>query len=75
MSLKLYRPTPDGLEPHPVEARHWRGRLRSRRWRPAELENPEVAGPRPAYAVLLFLGLGALTFVVLLLGYGFDFWG
>ena len=43
MTMKLYRPTPDGgLEPAPVEAKDHRRRLRSRRWDAAELANPEA---------------------------------
>lgn len=75
MSLKLYRPTPDGLEPNPVETRNWRGRLLSRRWQPAELENPEIPGTSPLLAVAFFGGLALLTFLVLVLGYGTGFWG
>ena len=77
MSLKLHRPTPDGLEPSPVETdtRDWRLQLRSRRWQPAKLENPEIPGTSPLLAVLFFVGLGALTFVALLIGYGSGFWG
>ena len=75
MSLKLYRRAPEGLEPSPVEPANWRASLRSPRWNPAELKNPEadVAGPRGA--VLLFAGLAALTFILLVLGYGSGFWG
>ncbi|MGI8534525.1 MAG: hypothetical protein ACR2LP_06575 [Candidatus Limnocylindrales bacterium] len=75
MSLKLYRPTPDGLEPSQPEPRDWRLRLRSRRWRPAELANPEAQVTSPLMGALFFLGLAGLTFVILLLGYGTGFWG
>ncbi|MDQ3447690.1 MAG: hypothetical protein M3432_00740 [Chloroflexota bacterium] len=75
MTLKQYRPGPEGLEPSPVETRNWRGRLRSRRWQPAELSNPDVQHVSPVLGVLFFLGLAALTFLVLLLGYGTGFWG
>lgn len=75
MSLKLYRPTPDGLEPGRQETSDWRESLRSRRWQPAELANPEAAATSPLMGVLFFLGLAALTFVLLLLGYGTGFWG
>ena len=75
MSLKLYRPRPGGLEPRPVEDRNWRGRLRSRRWRLPPLENSEKPATSPLMGVLFFAGLAALTFVLLLLGYGTGFWG
>jgi hypothetical protein len=74
MSLKVYRPGPDGLEPNPVELRTWRSRLRSRRWKPAPLTNAELEPTSPGLAVLFWLGLAALTFVVLLVGYGLGIW-
>jgi hypothetical protein len=75
MSLKLYRPTPDGLEPNPVELRTWRSRLRSRRWRPGELGNTELEPTSNRVAVLFWISLAALTFVLILVGYGTGFWG
>ena len=75
MSLKLYRPSPGGLEPSPVEHRDWRRRLRSRRWRAAPLGNPDVEAVGPNGAVLFFGSLLLITFVLLLLGYGTGFWG
>lgn len=75
MSLKLYRPTPTGLEPSPVEQRTWRSRLRSRRWKPAELENPELAPTSTRMAVVFWVVLAVLTFVLLVVGYSTGFWG
>jgi hypothetical protein len=75
MSLKLYRPTPQGLEPNPVEVRNWRGRLRSRRWKAAKLENPELPPTSPRLAVAFWLALAGMTFFTLLIGYGIGFWG
>lgn len=75
MSLKLYRPTPTGLEPSPVEQRTWRTRLVSRRWKPAALSNPELAPTSYRAAVMFWVGLAVLTFVLLLVGYGTGFWG
>ena len=74
MSLRLYRPSPDGLEPNPVEVRSWRSRLRSRRWRPAPLENPEIEPTSGRLAVVFWVGLGLLTFVTLVFGYGLGIW-
>jgi hypothetical protein len=74
MSLKLYRPSPDGLEPNPVELRTWRSRLRSRRWNAAPLSNPELKPTSNRLAVLFWLILAALTFVGLLVGYGLNIW-
>jgi hypothetical protein len=75
MSMKLYRPGPQGLEPNPVEVRNWRRRLRSRRWNPAPLTNPEVQPTSSRMAVAFWLGLGALTFFLLVVGYGLGIWG
>ena len=75
MSLKLYRPTPTGLEPSPVEQRTWRSRLSSRRWKPAPLDNVELAPTSYRAAVLFWVGLAVLTFVLLVVGYGSGFWG
>jgi hypothetical protein len=76
MSLKLYRPTPDGqLEPNPVEHRTWRSSLVSRRWRPAPLANDELQPTSNRIAVLFWVGLATMTFVVLVVGYGIGFWG
>jgi hypothetical protein len=74
MSLRLYRPGPDGLEPAPVEVRSWRSRLRSRRWKPAALDNPEFAPTTPRLAVIFWLALALLTFVTILVGYGVGLW-
>jgi hypothetical protein len=74
MSLKLYRPVPGGLEPAPVEEKNWRRRLRSRRWDPAPLENPDVHPIGPLGGVLFFGALGLLTLIVLLVGYGVRLW-
>jgi hypothetical protein len=75
MSLKLYRPTPDGLEPNPVEVRTWRSRLGSRRWKPAPLANPDLQPTSSRMAVLFWVFLAVLTFVLIFVGYGTGFWG
>lgn len=75
MSLKLYRPGPEGLEPNPVELRTWRSQLHSRRWRPPPLANEELQPTSNRVAVLFWLALAALTFIVLVVGYGIGFWG
>jgi hypothetical protein len=75
MSLKLYRPSPDGLEPSPVEQHTWRSRLGSRRWKPAALDNPEARPTSNSMAVLFWLALAVLTFVLLVFGYGLGVWG
>lgn len=74
MSLKLYRPGPQGLEPNPAAQRTWRGRLISRRWGAAPLENPELDETSSRAAVVFWLVLAALTFFLILIGYGTGFW-
>ena len=74
MSLKLYRPGPDGLEPNPVEQRTWRSNLRSRRWKPGELANTEMQPTSSRAGVLFWIGLAALTFVIIVVGYGLNIW-
>jgi len=74
VTLKLHRPGPEGLEENPVQVRNWRGRLRSRRWQPAKLENPEARPTSARMAVAFWLGLAALTFFILVTGYGLGIW-
>ena len=81
MTLQLHRPDGEGgLEPTPAEP-DWRAQLRSPRWgatlerdRLPDLKNPEM-NPTPRFqSVLFWLGLGFVTFVVLVIGYGTGFW-
>ena len=74
MSLRMYRPGPQGLEPSPVEQTTWRSRLRSRRWKPAALSNPEMEPTSPRVAVMFWLALAGLTVFTLIVGYGIGFW-
>lgn len=82
MTLKLHRPDGEGgLEPEPAPDPNWRAQLRSPRWgrglhggRLPALQNPEMNPTSKLMSVLFWLGLGALTFVVLVLGYGTGFW-
>lgn len=83
MSLQLHRPNGrGGIEPRTVEDRNWRRQLRSPRWgaaRPSrrlpDLGNPEMNPTSTLVSVFFWLGLGALTFVILVAGYGTGFWG
>jgi len=75
MTLKMYRPGPDGLEPNPVQVETWRSRLRSRRWKPAALSNPEMPPTSTRMAVAFWLGLAAFTFVTLIGGYLLNIFG
>ena len=82
MSLQLHRPDgKGGLEPRPVAERDWRRQLQSSRWggalskgRLPELKNPEMNPTSRFMSVLFWLGLAALTFVLLVIGYGTGFW-
>jgi len=82
MSLQLHRPDGHGgLEPRQVNEPNWRRQLRSPRWgsvrrdgKLPELSNPEMNPTSTVMAVLFWVGLAALTFVVLILGYGSGFW-
>jgi hypothetical protein len=82
MSLQLHRPDgKGGLEPRTVTETNWRRGLQSRRWgmnrrdgRLPEMKNTEMEPTSTGMAVLFWLGLGALTFVILVAGYGTGFW-
>jgi len=75
MTLQLHRPDGQGgLEPQTETPKDWRDQLESPRWNASRLENPEMNPTRTWVAVLFWLGLGALTFVLLLAGYGSGFW-
>ena len=57
-----------------MELRTWRSRLGSRRWNPAPLSNPEMEPTSARLGVLFWISLAALTFVVLVVGYGLGIW-
>ena len=82
MTLKLHKPDGEGgLEPRNVVEPDWRGELRSPRWGSAlghrrlpGLKNLEMNPTSRFSSVLFWLGLGALTFVVLVAGYTIRLW-
>ena len=75
MTLQLHRPdNQGGLRPAQQSGRDWRADLRSKRWRAAPLRNTEMNPTPTKMAVLFWAALGALTLVLLLLGYGTGFW-
>jgi hypothetical protein len=82
VSLQLHRPDgKGGIEPRNASERNWRRQLRSPRWGAAlpggrlpAMKNPEMNPTRTSLAVLFWLSLGILTFVLILLGYGTGFW-
>jgi hypothetical protein len=74
--VALDRPSWEGgLEASPGDGGDYRDRLRSRRWKAAPLENPEVSPTDPRIAVAFIIGLLAVTFVLLVAGYASGFWG
>lgn len=83
MSLQLHRPDgKGGLEVRPVTDQNWRNNLRSPRWGAAlrggklpELANAEVNPTSTARAIAFWVGLGLITFVLVVVGYGTGFWG
>ncbi|HEY8869477.1 MAG TPA: hypothetical protein VIM30_08795 [Candidatus Limnocylindrales bacterium] len=83
MTLQLHRPDgKGGLERRPVQDRNWRNQLRSPRWgtnvgrrkRLPELANAEMNPTPRMLSVLVWVGLAALTFGILVVGYGIGFW-
>ena len=82
MSLQLHKPDGRGnLEPRGVSEPDWQRQLRSPRWgkslkggRLPELKNAEMNPTSTPLAILFWLGLGALTFILLVVGYGTGFW-
>ena len=75
MTLQLNKPDGQGgLVPREDTPKDWRSQLKTARWNPARLANPEMNPTRPAVAVLFWVGLALLTFVLLALGLGTHFW-
>ncbi len=75
MTLQLHKPDGEGgLTTRTDAPKDWRTQLRSTRWRPARLANPEMNPTRASVAVVFWLALGVLTFVLLVAGYGSHFW-
>jgi len=82
MSLQLHRPDERGvLKPEPGPTPDYREQLRSPRWGAAlgggklpKLANNEMRPTSRLVSIGMWLGLGALTFVLLVLGYGVGLW-
>jgi hypothetical protein len=82
MTLQLHKPDgKGGLEKRTVPEGDWRRQLRATRWgsglrrgQVPRLANPEMNPTSVIMAVLFWLGLAVLTFVVLVVGYGIGFW-
>lgn len=72
----MYRPSAEGgLEPVADHGGDYRDQLLSDRWNAAPLENPEVEKTDPRLAALAIAILGAITLLVIVIGYGSGFWG
>jgi hypothetical protein len=63
-----------GLETGSEAPKDWRDELESPRWRAAPLRNPEMNPTRTWVAILFWGFLAALTFGLVLVGYGTGFW-
>ena len=82
MSLQLHRPDGrGGVEEHTTRGDEWRRSLLSPRWGSSrrshklpDLKNPEMNPAPTMLSVLFWLSLGAVTFVLLVAGYGSGFW-
>ena len=82
MTLQLHKPDGEGgLEPVPVTDQDWQDQLTSPRWggglrggRLPEHKNTEMNPTSRLRSVLFWLVLGAVTFVILVAGYGSGFW-
>jgi hypothetical protein len=82
VSLQLHRPDERGvLRPEPGPAPDYRDQLRSPRWGRAtpsgqlpKLQNTEMRPTSRLIAVLFWVGLAVLTFVLLVVGYWTGFW-
>jgi hypothetical protein len=82
MSLQLHRPDGEGgIAPRPVMDADWQDQLESPRWgsglrrkRLPDLKNPEMDPTSRFVSVMFWVSLGALTFVLLVVGYGTGFW-
>ena len=83
MSLQLHRPDgKGGLEVRPVTDQNWRNQLRASRWGASlkggklpQLSNTEMNPTSTARAAMFWIGLGLITFVLVVAGYGTGFWG
>ena len=83
MSLQLHRPDgKGGLEVRPVTDENWRNQLRSPRWgaslrrgRLPAMANTEMNPTSTGRAAMFWIVLAAVTFAVVVAGYGTGFWG
>jgi hypothetical protein len=78
MTLQLHRPDGQGglvpTRPSTERRDDWRKNLQSPRWRAARLANPDLNPTSTPVAIAFWVGLAAVTLVLLLVGYGSNFW-
>jgi hypothetical protein len=75
MTLQLHRSDGKGsLKATSGRDPKWRAGLHARRWRAASLGNSEMNPTSRPAAVLFWVGLAALTFALLMVGYRSHFW-
>ncbi|HEY7936761.1 MAG TPA: hypothetical protein VID26_06485 [Candidatus Limnocylindrales bacterium] len=82
MSLQLHRPDgKGGLEQRTAQPEDWRTQLQSPRWGSAlrggklpRMANAEMNPTSTLRSILFWLVLAAITFALLVAGYGTGFW-
>ncbi len=74
MTLQLHRPDGTGGIETVAPKADWSSDLRSPRWNVAKLANPEMNPTSRTRSVLFWGALAAVTFAILLAGYGSGFW-
>lgn len=75
MTLQLHRPDGrGGLERVPRREADIGRELRAKRWLAGPLRNVEMNPTSTPMSILFWIGLAALTFVLLVAGYGTHFW-
>lgn len=74
MTLQLHRPDGKGRIETVAPKADWSADLRSPRWNVAKLANPEMNPTSRFRSALFWAVLAAVTFAILLAGYGSGFW-
>jgi hypothetical protein len=75
MTLQLHKPDGrGGVRPTAEHNEDWRQGLGARRWRVAPLRNTEMNPTSTPAAIAFWVVLAALTFGLLMVGYGMNFW-
>ena len=75
MTLQLHKlDGRGGVRPTAQHNDDWREELRATRWRVAPLRNTEMNPTSTRAAIAFWVLLAGLTFGLLMLGYGTNFW-